>query len=214
MTLTRTTRTATVALLLVLATLGGVVAGCTDSSDGPASGTDADSSSQNETEGPDDDSDADRTGPDPVEVSTTVDALVTAGHAAQDLVPGSIVVELDHELPGDYWEVELHETDGSAHDVKVSADGTQVIEGPTADSDRDADLSRRRAVLQSATVDFETAARAIENRYPGSMITEMGLDDSGDLVVWDADVVDADGTSHEIAVDAASGELLSDGVHG
>ena len=193
------------AVLIVLGPVA-IVGGCTDSSDDGQPGAAASGSSATD--------DSDASTPVPAAVSTTVDDLVAAGRAARALIPGSIVVDLDHELPGDYWEVELLDPDGSVQEAKVSADGSRVIEGPTPQADSDADVSQLRGLLAKATVDFEAAARTIESRYPDSIITELGLDDSGDRVVWEADVVDADGTSHEMAVGARPGEILSDGVHG
>ncbi len=198
----------TTALLLALCSAA-MVGACTDSSEDTRP-----EAVSPETSGSHSPDDRDASTPAPSVMSTSVDDLVAAGQAARALLPGSVVVDLDHELPGDYWEVELFEPGASAHQVKVSADGSQVIEGPTAQADSDADTMQRRGRLAKATVDFEGAARAIASRYPNSAITELGLDDSGGRVVWEADVVAADGTSHEMAIDATSGEVMSDGVHG
>ena len=55
------------------------------------------------------------------------------------------------------------------------------------------------------------AASAMTGAVDGT-VTELGLDEDRGTVVWEGDVVDAQGVTHGVRVDAGSGDVVSRSV--
>jgi uncharacterized membrane protein YkoI len=45
---------------------------------------------------------------------------------------------------------------------------------------------------------------------PGGRVTAIELDEDGDRVAWQGDVLDADGVRHDVRIDAVNGSVLLD----
>ncbi|MDT0202941.1 PepSY domain-containing protein [Nocardioides sp. AE5] len=135
-------------------------------------------------------------------------ALVTAGRTAEAAVDGSTLSSIEAERDGT-WEIDVVDADGTRFEVIVSADGTTVVSGPREERDSADDKAEHRAEVQGATVDFEAAASALLEEFPGGQVTELSLDTEDGRVIWEADVIDSSGQRHEVDLDAGTGKVLS-----
>jgi len=191
------------ALALALPLLGGLaLAGCSDAGTAPASAPGAAPSSA---------SAAPTAGTDGSAQLPADGALAAAVETAIAAVPGSALLSVDQEAGGTSWEVVVAEQDGREHEVHTGADGSAVTAGPVADSDDADDLAENAALLQAARVSPSDAASAMTGAVAGT-ITELGLDEDRGTVVWEGDVVDAQGVTHSVRVDAGSGDVVSQSV--
>lgn len=210
------TRLATLTAM-VIAAAALVGSACTDDGTDESRSTTtrrATTTSTSASDEPSDTSTSEPTSMDLGESDARVETLVVAGRTARGQVVGSVVVSIDFEgartPDARRWEVDVATADGVAHEVEISADGTQVVRGPTPKTDSAADRTERVRRLAAATVDFEAATEIVAGRYPAGRITELDLDDSDGRVVWEADVLAADGSKHEVEVDASTGEIVVD----
>lgn len=64
------------------------------------------------------------------------------------------------------------------------------------------------AAVSPAAVSFQDAIAVIQEQLPGSIPTGCSLDTVSSRLVWDVEVLAADGAEYETAVDARSGELV------
>lgn len=131
--------------------------------------------------------------------------LARAAQAALGAVPGSTLTSIEAEEHGHVWEVEVVSQDGTEHQMDVR-DG-KVVSGPTPEDDDARDKAERRKLLSAAKFDYARAAAKITAAVPEGRITELSLDTERGRTVWEADVRTPDGTKHEVAVDAATGEI-------
>lgn len=139
---------------------------------------------------------------------TSQRALIQAGRTAQNAVPGSTVTSLDLEQNGKAWEVELTTSDGTEHEVHVSADGSKILSGPSVEHDDADDMAKHVRRVKAATVDFEAAAGKVLSHVPNGTILELELDEENGVVVWEAEVNDSTGAKFDVLIDAGSGELI------
>ncbi|MDQ0742733.1 putative membrane protein YkoI [Clavibacter sp. B3I6] len=191
------------ALALALPLLGGLaLAGCSTGGTAPAAAPAPDSSSA---------SAAPTTGTDGAAQIPADGALAAAVETAVAAVPGSALLSVDQEAGGTAWEVVVAEQDGRTHEVHTLADGSAVTAGPVADSDDPDDLAEDAALLQAARVSSTDAVTAMTGAVAGT-VTELGLDEDRGTVVWEGDVVDAQGVTHGVRIDAGSGDVVSRSV--
>ncbi|WP_305093640.1 PepSY domain-containing protein [Prescottella sp. R16] len=134
------------------------------------------------------------------------EALDRAGGTAVGAVPGSTLISIERE-GGGTWEVQVVTPDGVEHGADVSADGTQIVAGPTVDDEDADDRAKHQARIQAARLDYAAAADAVRAAIPGAAITELNLDDHGGATVWEADVYTDPGIKHEVTVDAVTGQV-------
>lgn len=137
-----------------------------------------------------------------------VDALVAAGERAMQGVPDSTLIAIETERGGTVWEVQVVTTDGTEHQLDISADGKTVVSGPRAEDDDAADKAKHLDRISAAKIDFAEAARLILDEVPGGSVQELGLDSEADRIVWEGDVFDASGVKHEVQLDAGNGSVI------
>ncbi|WP_113834024.1 PepSY domain-containing protein [Blastococcus sp. TF02-09] len=139
-------------------------------------------------------------------------SLEDAGAAALQAVPDSTVTTIETERGGTIWEVQVVTSDGTEQQVDVDAETGDVVDGPTAETDSDADKAKHRDRVAAAELDYRAAAEIMRTTVPGAQITELDLDSEAGRTVWEADLVEANNTKHEVTIDAASGEVLQNNV--
>lgn len=136
--------------------------------------------------------------------------LLRAGARAVTKVPNGTLIFIQSvtEDTGT-WKVRVVTSDGGEQQVKVGSDGMTVLIGPTARNDSAADKAKRRELVQAAHIDYQAAVNKMLAAVPNGSITVLQLDDTNGATVWDADVWDINLVEHKVAINAASGELIS-----
>ncbi|MGO2534100.1 PepSY domain-containing protein [Arthrobacter rhombi] len=136
-------------------------------------------------------------------------SLEDAGDAALKEVPDSTVISLETENNETQWEVQVVTSDGTEHEVSISAEDGSVIGSPTEESDDAQDKKKHQKRVDAATVDFKEAAAKFRDAVPEARIAELGLDDEHGTTVWEGDLIDGDGAKHEVQIDARSGDVIT-----
>jgi len=134
------------------------------------------------------------------------ETLMAAARTARDTVGSGTVASVDQEATS--WEVLIVAADGTEREVHVAPDGSSVISGPTEHGTDAEDRTENMKHLADAKLDLAEAVSKIVAASPGT-ITELGLDDHAGVTVWEADVRDAQGVKHEVRIDAASGDVVT-----
>ncbi|MBE1564736.1 PepSY domain-containing protein [Nonomuraea africana] len=137
--------------------------------------------------------------------------LQKAASGALEAVEGGTLVSIESEDEG-RWEVHVVETDGTEQQMDVDAETGDVVSGPTTEEDEAEDKAELQALVKGAELTYEEAAAKAASAVPGGRITELSLDREGGKVVWEADVMAADGTKHEVKVDAKEGTVQKNGA--
>ena len=136
-------------------------------------------------------------------------SLEDAGDAALKEVPDSTVISLETENNETQWEVQVVTSDGTEHEVIISAEDGSVVGSPTEENDDAQDKKKHQQRVDAATVDFKEAAAKFRDAVPEARITELGLDDEHGTTVWEGDLIDGDGAKHEVQIDAGSGDVIT-----
>ncbi|WP_022887378.1 PepSY domain-containing protein [Glaciibacter superstes] len=142
--------------------------------------------------------------------SESQEALLSAGERALTEVPDSTVTAIDSERNGTVWEVHVVTSDGTEYEMDISADGSELVSGPTADADDAEDKAEHLNQVNAAAIDYREAAKRMLAAVPGGRITELELDSEHGKTVWEADVIDKSGAKHSIQIDAGDGSVLRD----
>lgn len=133
------------------------------------------------------------------EAGGLVEQVITTALAE---VPGYVVeVDLDDDDDRRHWDVEIAGDDGREHELKISLDGTKVLD---TERERDDDVREKRALLSNASVQAADAVRIAEEHL-GGHVKDLDLDK--DDRVWEIELRDANGTEWELDVDINSGEV-------
>ncbi|NGN65754.1 hypothetical protein G5C51_17845 [Streptomyces sp. A7024] len=119
--------------------------------------------------------------------------------------------DLDSGRDGLVWEFDVLAKDDKWHKVEVAADSGKVVRSrvKAADDDDAADA----ALAKDAEVTLVEAADAAEKKVSGGTATAADLDDDYNgkqRASWDLELRGKDGAEHEVVVDAATGDVLSD----
>ncbi|GAB3121828.1 hypothetical protein GCM10027160_39760 [Streptomyces calidiresistens] len=123
--------------------------------------------------------------------------------------PGYVVdIERDDtddtdDTDGRHWEVDVAGDDGRWHELKISLDGTEVLEHERDDDDDD--VREKRRLLSNASVPAGEAARIAEE-YSGASVKELELEK--DEKAWDLELRDPNGSEWELKVHVESGEVF------
>jgi uncharacterized membrane protein YkoI len=182
---------------------GGTVAGATLGSDDEASGGNGQTVETSTAINPaanDDVADGDASSPD--DGSAAERAVETALTEA----PG-VVTEIERDADdGDAgtWEVGVRGEDGRWHHVRVSQDGTAVVDTSTGDDDQD-ELDDARRLLNDEGTDIATAIRLAED-HTSATFREADLDDGR----WHVELRGGDGAEYELDIDLATGEITGE----
>ena len=139
----------------------------------------------------------------PPGMSAQMVTLVSAGRTAEEAVSGASVIHIDLEDNGE-WEIDVATIDGTEHELRVSADGSRVVQGPReGDTDQD-DKRETAAALDRAQIDFEEALEAFMAEVGEVEIEEISLDLDDNAVTWEIDVINGD----DYEVDAATAAVM------
>ncbi|MGY1438067.1 PepSY domain-containing protein [Streptomyces reniochalinae] len=97
-----------------------------------------------------------------------------------------------------------------AHDDD-RGDGHDEDRGDRDGDGQDGDRADKAEDTGAADVSFDRAARSVLKEAPGS-ITELELDTDNNKLVWEADVLGKDNKWHEVKIDAAKGDVVTNRV--
>lgn len=136
------------------------------------------------------------------------DSLTKAGDAALKEVADSTVISIETERSGTIWEVQVVTADGTESELEISADGSDVISGPTTKNEDAADKATHQDRLKTAKLDYKAAAKKMLEAVPDGIITELNLDTEQGKTVWEGDVLDGSKMKHEVQIDAADGSVV------
>lgn len=139
------------------------------------------------------------------DASTRYAALIAAAKTAQGVIAGT-VTSIESEDAGT-WEVSVFTKQDTEHEVRISADGTTVVSGPSEQRLGSNVLQRYRTLVDSAKIDVTAAAKAVEKESPQGLIKELDLDSWRGTTTWEAELRDG-AQSREIYLDAATGAVL------
>jgi uncharacterized membrane protein YkoI len=132
--------------------------------------------------------------------------LKQTAEAAMRAVPGATVMAMETEEDGRRWEVTLVSKDGTEHEVNVEAG--KVVSGPVAEGQDSDNRAEQRKLMAAAKLTYAQAADKVMADVPEGRITELALDYEQGKTVWESDVVTPNGVKHEVAVDAATGDVI------
>jgi uncharacterized membrane protein YkoI len=136
--------------------------------------------------------------------------LLRAATTAVKHVPGGTLIFIQSETADTgTWKTHLVTADGTEQQVKVGSDGYTVLVGPTPTNDTDADKAKHRNLIHGAHLDYQAAVAKVLAAVPDGSITTLQLDDHNGTTMWDADVWDTNLVGHQVAINATSGELVS-----
>ncbi|MFC4007471.1 PepSY domain-containing protein [Nonomuraea purpurea] len=131
--------------------------------------------------------------------------LRQAAQAALAAVPNSKLISIKSEAEGRRWEVRVVGEDGTEHQMDVESG--KVVRGPSTEESDEAEKAKHKELVNAAKLDYSQAVDKILAAVPGGRITELNLDTEQGKTVWEADVLTANGTKQEAAVDAVTGEV-------
>lgn len=138
--------------------------------------------------------------------------LIKAGETALAKVDDGTLISIEEERGG--WEIQIADAKGDEYDVMVTADGGEMTSGPNLDRQDAEDRKENTDLVAGTKVDYREAAEAAAKEVPEGTVTELNLDstDADRTVVWESDVVDTEGTKHELAIDASDASILEHDV--
>lgn len=145
-----------------------------------------------------------------------------ASAAALDAQPGTIDdVELSNENGNVVYEVEVVATDGAEFDVIIDAGNAEVLDiraddGPytaadhtsSIQTDPSVDDQADAALVALATVTPEEASAAALAARSGT-VTDVELSNEAGNVVYEVEVVDANGAEFDVIIDAGNASVLA-----
>lgn len=156
----------------------------------------------------DDDDDTDELGDDGAKVTTPKISAAQAAETAGAEVPDGVVESVELHGPADspVWKVEIITADDE-HEVYVNAtDGT--ITNHDKETDDTDQFMPASAIADAAAISIDDAAAAALAEV-GADGTVISVEQEGTAKApqWDVDVVAADGTDHEVTVNAVDGSI-------
>lgn len=136
--------------------------------------------------------------------------LLRAAATAVKHVPGGTLIFIQSETDDmGTWKTHVVTADGTEQQVKVGSDGYTVLVGPTPTHDTDTDKAKHRSLVQAPHLDYQAAVTKVLAAVPDGSIGTLQLDDRNGTTMWDADVWDTNLVGHKVAINATSGELVS-----
>ncbi|MBF8189205.1 PepSY domain-containing protein [Nonomuraea sp. K274] len=131
--------------------------------------------------------------------------LRQAAQVALSAVPGTTLIAMETEEGGSLWEVHVVREDGTEHQMDVRSG--KVVSGPTTEEEDAVEKSVHRERVREAKLNYAQAADKIMAAVPEGRITELNLDTERGRTVWESDIVTPNGARHEVAIDAATGDV-------
>jgi len=89
--------------------------------------------------------------------------------------------------------------------------GTTVITFTTSPAQADEDIPEIRQLYQEGTIQsLESVVARARKRYPGSRLVEAELLKRGERLIYEVELIDAEGVVRELFFDARTGEAVSE----
>jgi len=134
-------------------------------------------------------------------------AMDEAKAIAVKSVGGTVTgIELDRELAGDIYEVEV-KSKGFEYDLDIDAKTGKVLRTDKDDDDFDNDDSDDKVIVSDGKFITEKAAIKIAMKQAKGTVTEIELDDENGRVIYEIDIKDGK-YEYDFDVDAISGKVL------
>lgn len=135
-------------------------------------------------------------------------AKAQAESTALGAYPGGSVVRsyLDNEHGILVWDVAVKDAQGAAHEVLVDATSGQVVASRADEAGKEANeapIDPAQAKVGQAQAE-STALGA----YPGGSVVKSQLDSENGTLVWDIEVKDSTGATHDVKVNATNGQVV------
>lgn len=113
-------------------------------------------------------------------------------------VPGVVVgAELEGETGAQLWEVDVVDTAGAGTQLHIVDGKVDKKSEFTPDSD---ELKKHDVLAKEAVEIAEKTAKGVT--------VEINLDTENGLLVWEAELSDADGVTYELDIDAMTGDVI------
>lgn len=135
---------------------------------------------------------------------TDDEVIETVAATAAGAVDGGIAFAVEREDDG--WDVEVVGPTGRRSDVVVSADGAEVVSGPTAESTSTDDLAENNRLREAGAIDLAEALAAARAEVPTGPIDSIELDEL-DRALWEVEF-DFTATARALKLDAVTGEVV------
>ena len=155
--------------------------------------------------------------PPPADASTSTDASVDetsvdlddAAATAVEAVDGSSLLTIETEPGRTVWEATVVTQDGTEHEMLISTEDGELIDGPTRKVDDAEDRAENRRRVAAAEVGYTAAAESIREAVPDAHLTELNLDTFEDrITAWEGDLHGDNGVRWSVKIDARNGDVL------
>lgn len=141
------------------------------------------------------------------ETDGNFDTAIAAARLAMDQLDNSTVFGLDAEDQNSVWEIDLIGPDGKEYDITVSGDGTEVVKPLAEDSTSDDKRAKNTAMIERMEVNFDQALQIAGDQFENAVLDEIDLDLDNDVLRWEVELTDDQGTEKEFDIDATTGEI-------
>lgn len=143
---------------------------------------------------------------DPAQAKITQAAAETTALGAY---PGGSVVKsyLENEHGTLVWDITVKDAQGATHDVLVDATTGQIV---TAKAESEGDDNEAPIDPAQAKITQAQAEQTALGAYPGGSVIKAKLDSENGTLVWDVEVKDSKGASHDVKVDATTGQVVAE----
>ena len=131
--------------------------------------------------------------------------LAAADNALAEIERGTVFAV---EREDDGWEVSVIDQDGTTNVIGVSADGSTVTSGPTAEDDDTQERTEQRAFVRSISVDHAEALASAREAGVDGAVDAVDLDETDGITTWSVTVASGTADERTAIVDAGTGEVL------
>lgn len=105
------------------------------------------------------------------------------------------------------WEIDLIGPDGKEYDITISGDGTEVVKPLAEDSTSADERQKNTAMIARLKVNFDQALQIAGDQFENAVLDEIDLDLDNDVLRWEVELTDDQGTEKEFDIDATTGEI-------
>ncbi len=135
--------------------------------------------------------------------------LEDAAAAAVKAVDGSSLLTIETEQGRTVWEATVVTSDGTEHEMLISAEDGELVDGPSTRVDDADDKAENRRRVASAEVGYTAAAESVREAVPDARLMELNLDTFEDRVTaWEGDLHGDNGVRWSVKIDARNGDVL------
>lgn len=132
--------------------------------------------------------------------------LLAAAKTTLRKLPHSSMSKIDWDGEDKVWEVSVVYKNGKRKELDLSADGSQIKEGPRQVEQQDVSKTKWRKRLKASQLDYATAYDKVVAARTG-WVTELRLDEYRNKPAWEAEMK-SHGASFEITINARSGDVM------